>query len=273
MDNGRFQNLFLLGGWKRIYEQVRSGCDILAGYTMEELDVIIPSMVLGGGPADVYIEEYDRRASAINWSIAALTNNTVLCNWLISGRPAPPPPIVKHIIISSVALLCSSDILVETGTYTGMTTHIMSKLFAKLITLEASEELYNLAKRRFASKAHITCIHEHSLAKAHQDILNEMSLLCPENPHQAKVLFWLDAHYSGGITSMDGGLCPLLQEVEYITEAHPKSALLIDDLRLILSRETGYPSLDDLGFLLKKTHRLSTMSDTIVAIPHERNAE
>jgi hypothetical protein len=273
MENGRFQNSFLLGDWRRIYEQVQSGCHTLAEYTMDELDVIIPSMVLGDGPVDVYIEEYDRRATAVNWSITSLTNNTALCNWHISSRPVPPPAIVKHIIISSVALLCSSHILVETGTYTGMTTHSMSTLFERLLTLEASKDLFVLAKRRFARKAHITCIHEKSLAKVHNNILNEMSVLYPEDPSKARLLFWLDAHYSGGITSMEGGLCPLLQEVLYITEVHPTSALIIDDLRLILSKEAGYPSIDDLTCLLKKTHRLSKVSDTIIAIPNDLISE
>ena len=57
-------------------------------------------------------------------------------------------------------------------------------------------------------------------------------------------LFWLDGHFSGGITARDPSVTPILLELEHILK-HPTKGhvILIDDARLFGS--DGYPKIEE----------------------------
>jgi hypothetical protein len=67
------------------------------------------------------------------------------------------------------------------------------------------------------------------------------------------VNFWLDGHYSAGLTFKSSNACPLLEELAAIRAnlAHMTDvAIFIDDIRCCVppadQRESGYPALDEL---------------------------
>ncbi|MDR1514735.1 MAG: hypothetical protein LBS45_03495 [Synergistaceae bacterium] len=49
------------------------------------------------------------------------------------------------------------------------------------------------------------------------------------------MLFWLDAHWSGGDTAGENIQCPLLEELKIILDSNSSHFILIDDARLILA--------------------------------------
>jgi hypothetical protein len=110
---------------------------------------------------------------------------------------------------------------VETGTFVGDTTAAVARSFDRCFTIELSDDLHARAVKRFSAQPHIVCVHGDSGA-AINDILSRI-----DQP----ALFWLDAHYSGGITA-DAGYDPILKELSSIF-AHSSNGhvVLVDDAR------------------------------------------
>lgn len=86
------------------------------------------------------------------------------------------------------------NICIETGTYKAATAIRLAQVFPKVYSIEASKELYDNAERRFSKRHKITFLHGKS-SETLPIILNDIKKL--EN---CKVVFYLDAHYSGGKT-------------------------------------------------------------------------
>ncbi|HWV47791.1 MAG TPA: hypothetical protein VN039_17475, partial [Nitrospira sp.] len=63
-------------------------------------------------------------------------------------------------------------------------------------------------------------------------------------------LFWLDAHYSGGITACGDQHSPILLELEHIFR-HPirGHVIVIDDARLF-GADSAYPTLEQLQLFI-----------------------
>jgi len=60
-----------------------------------------------------------------------------------------------------------------------------------------------------------------------------------------RVLFWLDAHCSEGITGVGESYTPIMSEVESITKHRKNHIMLMDDLRLF-KRDPKYPDVSDI---------------------------
>ena len=72
----------------------------------------------------------------------------------------------------------------------------------------------------------------------------------PELPEPA--LFWLDGHYSGGVTALGTTTTPIFAELQEIELSKRKSdVILIDDIRLFNGHD-GYPTLEDLTDFIYK---------------------
>jgi len=112
---------------------------------------------------------------------------------------------------------------VETGTYLGDTTQDMLPFFTSLHTIELSEKFYQLALTRFASEKSVQC---------HQgDSTDILPLLCPLL--DSNTVFWLDGHFSAGPTAQGAKDCPLVEELQAISQHLSSDALIIiDDARL-----------------------------------------
>lgn len=160
--------------------------------------------------------------------------------WERLGRPAPPPHLVKQQIVRQYGRDYRVGILVETGTYHGDMVEGCRKRFKRIISLELDHRLYQDARRRFASDRHIE-IHQGDSGSLLPKVIEDISEPC---------LFWLDGHYSAGITVKGDLNTPIMDELSAIFE-HPVDGhvILIDDARCFTG-EDDYPTIDEVrGFV------------------------
>jgi len=156
--------------------------------------------------------------------------------WGKKGKPSPPPPVVKQRIIKNYALTFSLDTLIETGTYLGETVLAVKDVFDTIFSIELDKTLAGRAQKKFSKYRHITIL-EGDSGEIIQDILSRIKKPC---------LFWLDSHYSGGLTTKGASDTPIMQELSHIFNHHIKEhVLLIDDARHFIG-ENDYPTLREL---------------------------
>ncbi len=181
-----------------------------------------------------------------------------LKRWKREGKPLPPPHIIKQLVISEYQRREKIDCLVETGTYLGDMVYAQRKRFSKIHSIELSNDLYKNAMKRFNAFPHIK-IHYGDSGK----ILNEIVPCLNE-----KAIFWLDGHYSGGITAKGESECPVFEELEAIFKKDLGHIILIDDARLF--NGTGdYPTIDHVQSFFQrknKNYQISIKDDIIRAV-------
>ena len=124
-----------------------------------------------------------------------------LVDWEVNGRPLPPPHLWKVEMLRTYARRFAIQRLVETGTYRGDTTFALRAEFKRITTIELSDPLFRDACRRFAPYPHIEVLHGDS-ARVLAESLARTSEPC---------LFWLDAHYSAGITARGDFETPIVR--------------------------------------------------------------
>jgi hypothetical protein len=163
--------------------------------------------------------------------------------WELAGRPVPPPEIVKQRIIREYGRRFGLDTLVETGTFIGDTPYELRNDFRRIITIELDPRLARNARKRLRRWPHIQVVEG--------DSERWLRGLAPSLTEP--VLFWLDAHWSGGVTAIGAQASPALSELTTIMDrSMHRDVLLVDDARLFGT--DGYPTLDDVEVLI---HRYS----------------
>ena len=145
-----------------------------------------------------------------------------------------PPNKFKQSIVKMYAKRFQIDILIETGTYKGDMVIATKKLFKKIYSIEIDKHLYNLAKKRCSKYKHIFLYHGDSINILPQILFNI----------KQPCLFWLDAHYSGGITSKGELETPIMKELEIILNSSQiNHVILIDDARFFIGKH-DYPTIE-----------------------------
>lgn len=174
-------------------------------------------------------------------------------DWLVAGRPVPPPHLAKRRILQSVAREHGLTALVETGTFYGEMIAALRDEFSLIYTIELSSTLHALAVRRFRPYPHIHPVQGDSGERI-ADILPRL-----DRP----TLFWLDGHYSAGITARGSLETPILQELRHILDAPDLGhALVIDDARDFGS-DPAYPTLETVkDFVLSRRPAMTCTVDT-----------
>ena len=159
--------------------------------------------------------------------------------WERAGKPVPPPPRAKHLIVQEVAQRHACKILVETGTYRGDMVRACLDKFDQIYTIELNEQLASRAQKRFAKNAKVKVIQGDS-SKELRNVLQQI-----DKP----ALFWLDAHFTVRVSSDIEGRgdkeTAIVEELRHIAE-HDRShshVILIDDARCFGAWD-DYPSLD-----------------------------
>ncbi len=179
-----------------------------------------------------------------------------LAEWKQNGCPAPSPHIVKQITIQEYREKYQYKLLVETGTYLGDMVEAQKNTFSKIISIELGIDLFNKATRRFRKYKHITILHGDS-----GDVLPK---ILPEINEPA--IFWLDGHYSSGITAKGNKNCPIFEELDAIlSDDELNHVLLIDDARLFIGKG-DYPTIEELEkYILDKNdqYKLEVKHDII----------
>ena len=176
--------------------------------------------------------------------------------WRLQGT-GDVPHIIKQKVVLRYAARFSVSTLIETGTYLGFMVNAVRKEFRRVYSIELDEKLYQRAKKKFRRFNHIVLFHGDS-AVIIPKILSQIQYPC---------LFWLDAHYSGGITAKETLETPITQELRQILSHSfaPQHVILIDDARNFVGTN-DYPTLQEVEQLVSElcpTSALSVMDDII----------
>lgn len=166
-----------------------------------------------------------------------------------------------------------TDVFVETGTFMGDTAATAATIFREVHTIELSAELYERAKARFADTPNVF-VHQGDSSVVLAELLPTL---------QGRVLFWLDGHYSEGITARGAENTPILGELRAVNAAADKgSVVLIDDLRLfqvphptLPESMHGYPTVEHLrqeAYQLFEQPTFVVYGDTALAFDSSRHA-
>lgn len=162
--------------------------------------------------------------------------------WRNAQNPGPPPPVLKHQVVRDYASRFGLSVLIETGTFQGDMIAAVEDQFEEVHSIELGEKLYQEACRRFAGHPHVH-LHQGDSAKVLPELLKNL---------RAPVLFWLDGHFSQGITARADKDTPVVEELAAIYAHNPTGhVVLIDDARLFTGA-SDYPSLEELRRLLDK---------------------
>lgn len=181
--------------------------------------------------------------------------------WMQKGKRNPPPPVVKWMAIREYANRFKTIELIETGTHEGDTLAAVREQFQRLTSIELSDHYHRKASLRFDGDARIRLIQGDS-GKVLPDLIQTL---------KRPTLFWLDGHYSQGLTARGDADTPISEELAAVlADTRFEHVALIDDARLFVGQD-GYPTLDALYATIrtKRPGYTMTVSDDIIRVHPE----
>lgn len=142
---------------------------------------------------------------------------------------------LKQSIVKKYAKKFEIKVLIETGTCDGGMLYATRKNFERIFSIEIDEYLHNLSKERLAKYRHIS-LYKGDSSRVLPEILSRIDKPC---------LFWLDAHYSGGITAKGSLETPIMSELKHIlNHSNLDHVILIDDAVMFVGKN-DYPKLEE----------------------------
>lgn len=129
---------------------------------------------------------------------------------------------------------------VETGTYYGATVFAMEPFFAELHTIEIDPKLHGLTRSRYQGGK--VTFHLGDSAEVLKSLVSQIT---------TAAVFFLDGHWSGGVTGRGPKDCPLLEEMEAIVAGlQERCVIIIDDCRLFgTHRSEDWTRIDERAVL------------------------
>ena len=180
-----------------------------------------------------------------NW----LIRREIIRVWRNSGYSVPIPALVKQMVILNYQKKYNYSTLIETGTYLGDMVEAQKTNFKKVISIELGMDLFLKAKERFKSDKNVQ-IFQGDSGKVLPQILQGL-----KDP----AIFWLDGHYSAGITAKGDKICPIFEELDAIFDnSNLNHILLIDDARDFVG-EGDYPTIERLTDYIKSKNERYTV--------------
>jgi hypothetical protein len=180
--------------------------------------------------------------------------------WLLRGGGIPISHIAKRNRILRVAKFFNCQSLIETGTFYGEMIESVLNQFTMILSVELSTDLFTRNIERFADSKNVLLFQGNS------------SVMLPAmiGRSEGRVLFWLDAHYSGLGTARGAVDCPIWAELDAIA-SHPRNdhCILIDDARCF-DGTRGYPKVDEVKARLLQInpkYLVTVEQDCIVVVP------
>jgi hypothetical protein len=158
--------------------------------------------------------------------------------WGKRGYAAPSPHPIKQTVLLRNSF--RNAIWIETGTYHGATTKILSKYGTFVYSIEPEPTLYSNAADYFKAYTNVEILNGLS-EEVFPTLLSQLS---------GDVNFWLDGHYSAGITHKGPQDTPILDELEQISinlKRFGKVCVMVDDIRCFnpaLEEYSTYPTID-----------------------------
>lgn len=180
--------------------------------------------------------------------------------WFFGSRSKKATPhLVKRSLINKVQKDSGAKIFIETGTYMGEMVFSVCNLFEKVFTIEIDPDLYENAKLRLRSKHNVQVLQGDS-AKVLPKVLSNLD---------QDIIFWLDAHYSGGITGGKEGKTPIEKELlaifDYKKTKIKKCYILIDDAGCFTGKD-NYPTLLKIETLAKEHEMSANVKKEIIRL-------
>lgn len=157
-------------------------------------------------------------------------------HWIAQGCPSPAPQAVKLRIVRSYVKGYGTPVFIETGTFLGSTIEVIARTGVRCHSIEIDPAIHTRAKNVLARHRNIDFI----LGDSGIELPKLLSTLTEP------ATFWLDGHYSGGVTGRAELDSPISVELDAILN-HPvkRHVVLIDDARCFDGTE-GYPKLSSL---------------------------
>ena len=112
------------------------------------------------------------------------------------------------------------DVFIETGTFRGETVANVKDIFDTVISIEIVDALYQAAHNQFKPFPNVEIIKN--------DCVLELPKLI-EQYNDKKIVFFLDGHYSAGVTGKNDKDVPLLDELKVINDSYKQECLIIID--------------------------------------------
>ena len=181
----------------------------------------------------------------LKYLIWTISNLKSLKNWSNRNFSVPSPDIIKHHVLIKNNL--ENSLWIETGTYYGNTTRVLSKVSKKTISIEADKNLYETSKKKLKNLKNVEIIYGKS-----QDLLEKVIL---ENLNFENICIYLDAHlcrdHLRNTTTFgnENDATPILEELKLIKKFLSKFKsinILIDDIRLFQGSFENYPNKNSL---------------------------
>ena len=168
--------------------------------------------------------------------------------WFKRDFSAPSPSYVKHKVLMRNST--KNSIWIETGTYLGETTAFLQESSRHVYTFEPEPTLFSRALSFFSKKTNVTVINSTS-EKGFPKLLPEIF---------GEVNFWLDGHFSSGITYQGENDTPVLDElnnIENFRQNFTKLSVFIDDIRCFGSEDPNYANYPSLNLIVDWAKRNS----------------
>tara|TARA_B100000131_G_scaffold152683_1_gene148077 strand:+ start:34 stop:663 length:630 start_codon:yes stop_codon:yes gene_type:complete len=177
---------------------------------------------------------------SIKHFIWSFKNRKSLKNWRARNFSPPSPDVIKHQILMNNNL--KDSLWIETGTYYGETTKLLSKISKKTISIEADKNLFETSNRILKKFKNVEILNGKS-----EDLLDKV---ISKNLNFKNVCIYLDAHLcqdhlkNTKTFGNENTATPILNELEIITKYlanFEKIVVLIDDIRLFQGKFQNYP--------------------------------
>lgn len=162
--------------------------------------------------------------------------------WQRGDTSGPMPNYGKQQEVIGYIKRFRPEVFIETGTYKGKMVYAVMPYIDEIYSIELDDILWERARARFSGYPNIRIIQGQS-GEVLPGILEGIDARC---------LFWLDAHYSGGSTAKGAQQTPIMQELRCIFEHNRASehVILIDDAGCFVG-QNDYPRLEEVrGYVL-----------------------
>lgn len=158
--------------------------------------------------------------------------------------------------------LGSDAVAIETGTYLGDGVELLANNFLRVISIERDHDLATRAASKFSGDKSITILEGSSR--------NLLGKTLPDA--NIPTLFWLDAHYSGGITAGQDDPCPLMGELEVILQNRKSdnTIILVDDIRGAVGTN-GWPTISEICEISTPANYQIVIIDDVLIATHLDN--
>lgn len=186
---------------------------------------------------------------------------------------------LSHRFLHDIKNAFNIECFVETGTLSGGTTLRSADIFPEVHTIELSADLYERTAHQLRQRQNIFPY----LGESTEVLAKILPTIAKKN-----IAFFLDAHYSGGVTARGIDNTPLAREIMLIGSHYKDAVIIIDDIRLCQSDKNliekqyrqpegesvyGYPSLTEIKnilLIINPSYTFIIWGDMGIAYPHDK---